>query len=411
MHGLVARARVFSANQDPSRFTKYHHVVPDDLVQENGGLLEYSVVYTDRALNHMSTPFQEVMRGLHSSLCVPYKADSCVLVPGSGTFGMEAVAHAFAGGPNDAVVVVRNGFFSYRWSEIFSALQNKNVSVCKARPVDGLAWSTTGSPLAPPPIAEVIKMIRSVKPKLVCAPHVETSTGIILPNDYIHALAEAAHEVGAVFVLDGIAAGTEWIDMRALGVDCYLTAPQKGWSGPASTGVVMLNYRAVDIMKSPERDAHIGSYAINLNKWHTVMGAYLSGGHAYHATMPTDALRGFHRSVVATENARLETVRKASWLLGNDVRAALKEHGFSSVAADGYQAPGVVVMYAKNTENIPGKFASAGLQISGGVPFKLNEPEGTGSFRIGLFGLDKLLHVDQTLSRFKAALRVVSPVK
>jgi len=378
----------------------YHHVVPDALVKENGGLLEYSVVYTDRALNHMSEPFKGVMTGLHASLCAAYNTDHCILVPGSGSAGMEAAARAFAGSDEDPVVVIRNGYFSYRWSEIFDCLGNEKVVVCKAGPLGG-AWKK-GSALAPPLIDEVVETIRTTAPRLICAPHVETSTGIILPNDYIRRVAAAAQEVGAVFVLDGIAAGGEWADMRALGVDCYLTAPQKGWSGPASSGVVLLNSKAMQVAK--QQDAKIKSFALNLNKWSSVMEAYLGGGHAYHATMPTDALRGFYKTVRETEDAGLEDMRQATWALGKGVRKVLQERGFESVAAPGFDAPGVVVVYSDSAINYPAEFASTGLQIAAGVPPKLGEPEDFSTFRIGLFGIDKLLDVDRTISCFTTAL-------
>ncbi|KAJ8612579.1 hypothetical protein CTAYLR_007206 [Chrysophaeum taylorii] len=370
-----------------------NHVVPDELIEHNGGLLEYSVVYTDRALNHMSSPFQEVMLDLHGSLTRAYNAASCVLVPGSGTYAMEAAARAFGSGD---VVVVRNGYFSYRWSQIFEAMgkPESQMHVLKAR---------FGEAVTPAPIEEVVATIRATKPSLVAAPHVETSAGIILPDDYVRDLASAAHEVGAVMCLDGVASGTAWIDMGDLGVDCYVTAPQKGWSGPAAVGVAMLSESAVEIAKAQAPS----SFTIDLAKWHQVMGAYLAGGHMYHATMPTDAIRAFRDVVFETENFGLDKAQDACWRLGMGVRDVLKDRGFKSVAADGFEAPGVAVVFAPDA-SYAGKFKDASsLQIAAGVPLMIGEPDTYQSFRIGLFGLDKLKDVDLTVANFQTALDTV----
>ncbi|HRE19120.1 MAG TPA: aminotransferase class V-fold PLP-dependent enzyme, partial [Rhodocyclaceae bacterium] len=245
------------------------------------GLLEYSVVYTDRALNHMSKKFQRVMNELSTMLKRTYNAQSVALVPGGGTFGMEAIARQFA--TDRKCLVIRNGWFSYRWTQIFEAGEIPSESiVLKARRVEEGAQGA----FAPPPIAEVVAAIHAHKPDLVFAAHVETASGILLPDDYIRAVGEAVHAVGGLFVLDCVASGTIWVDMRANHVDVLLSAPQKGWSGPSSTGLVMLGERAraaIDATNST-------SFAANLKRWLQIMEAYEGGGHAYHATMPTDAL-------------------------------------------------------------------------------------------------------------------------
>lgn len=369
------------------------NVVDSDLVQKNGGLKEFSVVYTDRALNHMSEPFCNVMKDLSAGLKRAYNADHCVLVPGSGTYGMEAVAHQFGSGGRK-VLVVRNGYFSYRWSAIFESLRNENVTVLKARPIDA------AGAYAPPPIDEVVEAIFSEKPALVCAPHVETSVGIILPTDYIMKVAAAAHEVGAVFCIDGIASGSAWLDLGVSGVDVYLTAPQKGWTGPACAGIVMMSERAKEMMKAGPPST---SFACNLLAWHNVMDTYVNGRFAYHCTMPTDALRTFRDVFYETEAFGLKKCEAECWRLGNGVREIFKKHGFQSVAADGFEAPGVVVVFAKDATYAT-KFKAVGMQIAPGVPFMLDEPAGTATFRIGLFGLDKLQNVETILAAFEEGL-------
>src|SRR3954467_7007263 len=150
------------------------------------GLLEFSVVYTDRALNHMSRSFQGVMKDISGILKEVYGAKSAVLVPGSGTFGMESVARQFAAGSD--VLVIRNGWFSYRWTQIFEMGGiPASSTVLKARKTG----SGPQAPWIPAPIAEVQAAIREKKPAVVFAPHVETAAGIILPEGYMRAIAEA----------------------------------------------------------------------------------------------------------------------------------------------------------------------------------------------------------------------------
>src|SRR6056297_1634891 len=360
------------------------------------GLLEYSVVFTDRSLNHMSQSFQAVMRDIPSMLKEVYAADAVALVPGGGSYAMESVARQFGHGAH--ALIVRNGWFSYRWSQIFDAGQfTADTTVCMARQTGNGA----ATPFAPAPVEEVTARIRAVKPDVVFAPHVETSAGLILPDDYVTALAQAAHEVGALMVLDCIASGCAWIDMKATGVDVLISAPQKGWSASPSAGLVMMSDRAVDRLETTNSN----SFAIDLKKWHQIMQAYENGGHAYHATMPTDALRAFRDTMLETRDYGFEKLREAQWALGNGVRAMLAEKGVTSVAADGFGAPGVVVSYTDDPDIHNGsKFAAEGMQIAAGVPLQCNEPEGFRTFRLGLFGLDKLYDVDGSLNRLKTVL-------
>ena len=363
------------------------------------GLEEFSVVFTDRSLNHMSAAFQGVMNDISSTLKEVYAADAVVVVPGGGTFGMEAVARQFGRGAD--VLVVRNGWFSYRWSQIFeTGGLTAKTTVLKARQTG----NASPSPFAPAPIDEVVASIRDQKPDVVFAPHVETSAGVILPDDYVAAMASAAHEVGALMVLDCIASGCAWVDMRALGVDVLISAPQKGWSASPCAGLVMLSDRAVARMEDTTSD----SFAIDLKKWHQIMAAYEGGGHAYHATMPTDALRDFRDTMKETQAYGFDKLKEAQWALGTAVRALLAEKGVTSVAADGFGAPGVVVSYTADPDIQTGKrFAAEGMQIAAGVPLQCDEPADFRTFRLGLFGLDKLYDVDGTVARLK---RVVDQV-
>ena len=360
------------------------------------GLDEFSVVFTDRSLNSMSGAFQTVMRDIHAMLCEVYGAASAVVIPGGGSYGMEAVARQFA--RDREVLVMRNGWFSYRWSQIIeTGGLTAKTTVIKARPQGNAA----PSPYAPARIDDVVEAIRTQKPAVVFAPHVETSAGVILPDTYITAMAAAAHEVGALMVLDCIASGCAWVDMGALGVDVLISAPQKGWSAQPCAGLVMLSHRGVAQLGETTSD----SFAIDLGKWHAIMQAYLDGGHAYHATMPTDALRVFRDTMLETQEYGFERLKEAQWKLGDGVRAMMAEKGVKSVAADGFGAPGVVVSYTDDPDVKSGKaFAAQGMQIAAGVPLQVGEPDGFSTFRLGLFGLDKLYDVDGTLGRLKAVV-------
>jgi aspartate aminotransferase-like enzyme len=364
------------------------------------GLLEFSVVFTDRSLNHMSAAFQGVMRDISAMLREVYNAEAVALVPGGGTYAMEAVARQFAGG--ETVMVIRNGYFSYRWSQIFEAgaLPAKEHVMMARR-----TGNDQKSPFAPAPVEEVVAKIAEVKPAVVFAPHVETSSGMILPDDYIRKVTDAVHAQGGLFVLDCIASGCIWADMKALGVDVLISAPQKGWSASPSAGLVMMSGAARDRTKSRKSS----SFAIDLGKWLAIMEAYENGGHAYHATMPTDALRGFRDAMAETKAMGFDAVKAAQWEQGRRVRAAFAERGFRSVAASEYEAPGVVVVYTDDPELQSGKkFLAEGVQIAAGVPLMVGEGEGYRSFRIGLFGLDKLKDVDASVGRLEAALDKVA---
>ena len=365
------------------------------------GLLEFSVVYTDRALNHMSKRFQQVMKDISATLKEVYHARSAVVVPGSGTFGMEAVARQFATGRK--VLVIRNGWFSYRWTQIFDMGGIPSEStVLKAR--------RTGpgkqAPFAPAPIEEVVATIRTQRPEVVFAPHVETSAGMILPDAYLRAVADAVHEVGGLFVLDCIASGTIWVDMQACGVDVLVSAPQKGWSGSPCAGLVMLS----DLARGRIDSTQSTSYACDLRKWLQIMETYEGGAHAYHATLPTDALTLVRDVMLETRTYGFARVRDEQQRLGDAVRSLLVARGFKSVAAEGFQAPGVVVSYTEDAEMQTGKKLMAlGLQIAAGVPLQCDEGADFQSFRIGLFGLDKLHDVDGTVAHLAAALDRLPP--
>ena len=363
------------------------------------GLVEYSVVYTDRSVNHMSLSFREVMTDISSTLKEVYNADAVAVVPGSGTFGMEAVARQFA--TNQNVMVIRNGWFSYRWTQILemgSIASSHTVSM--ANPVR----DEEQAPFAPPDLDLVLTKIHEEKPKVVFAPHVETSAGMLLPDSYITQVADAAHQSGGIMVLDCIASGALWVDMKKTGVDVIVSAPQKGWSGTPCCALVMMSQRALDMLRSTESS----SFACDLKKWREIMEAYENGGHAYHATMPTDGLKNFRDVMKETQGLGFEAMKEAQIDLGNKIRAILEEHGYKSVAADGYKSPGVIVSYTNDPAIKSGaKFSQAGMQIAGGVPLKCGEPEDFSTFRIGLFGLDKLTNIQRTVETFSSTLSTV----
>jgi aspartate aminotransferase-like enzyme len=365
------------------------------------GLLEYSVVFTDRSLNHMSQTFQGVMNDISSTLKTVYGAEAVVVVPGGGTYGMEAVARQFA--TDKKCLVIRNGWFSFRWSQILDMGGiAAETTVMKARPVE------TGpqAALEPAPIEEVLEQIKTERPEIVFAPHVETSSGMLLPNDYVRNVADAVHSMGGLFVLDCIASGALWVDMQASGVDVLISAPQKGWSASPCSALVMLGEQAL------ERIAHTTStsFACDLRKWLEIMQAYENGGHAYHATMPTDALKKFCETMKETEAYGFDKVMSEQQELGEKVRALLNIRGIKSVAAEGFQAPGVVVCYTDDPDIHNGsKFAAQGLQIATGVPLRCDEPEDFQTFRLGLFGLDKLHNIDRTVGHLRDALDQILP--
>ncbi len=368
------------------------HVDPD-------GLLEYSVVYTDRAVNHMSQSFQVVMKDISATLKKVYNAKAVVVVPGSGTFAMEAVARQFAA--DKKCLVIRNGWFSFRWSQIFDLGKiPSEATVLKARRVD----DSQHAAFAPAPIEEVMATIKAEKPDIVFAPHVETSSGLILPNDYIRAMADVIHSVDGLFVLDCIASGTIWVDMEESGVDVLISAPQKGWSGSPCCGLVMLNVRGREKIESTTSS----SFACDLRKWLQIMETYENGGHAYHATMPTDALTSFRNVMKEAEVYGFDKVRAQQQELGDKVRALLASKGIKNVAARGFQSPGVVVSYTEDSDIHTGKkFKECGIQIAAGVPLRCDELEDFQTFRLGLFGLDKLQNIDRTVAKLEEALNQI----
>lgn len=363
---------------------------------DRDGLLEYSVVYTDRAINHMSQVFQGVMKDISGTLKKVYNAKSAIVVPGSGTFGMEAVARQFA--TDKKCLVIRNGWFSFRWSQIFDMGRIPAQSiVLKARPIEAGRQAA----FAPAPLEEVIAAIKEHKPDLVFAPHVETASGMMLPDSYIRAVSDAVHAVGGMFVLDCIASGTIWVDMQACGVDILISAPQKGWSASPCCALVTLSALARERIDATTSS----SFACDLRKWLQIMEAYESGGFAYHATMPTDSLATLRDVMKETEAYGFDKVRAEQQELGDRVRALFASKGIKSVAAEGFQAPGVVVSYTDDDGIRTGKkFADAGLQIAPGVPLQCDEPEDFKTFRVGLFGLDKLHNVERTVATLTAAL-------
>ena len=360
------------------------------------GLLEFSVVYTDRALNHMSQRFQGVMKDISGILKEVYRAKSVALVPGSGTFGMEAVARQFATGQK--CLVIRNGWFSYRWSQIFDmgSIPSESI-VLKARRLG----DERHAPWVPAPIDEVVATITRERPAVVFAPHVETACGMMLPDHYLRAVADAVHAVGGLFVLDCIASGAIWVDMVATGVDVLISAPQKGWSGSPCCALVCLSERArtrIDATTST-------SFACDLRKWLQIMEAYESGGHAYHAPMPTGALTRLCEVMKETRDYGFEKVRAEQQELGDKVRALFVRKGIPSVAAPGFQAPGVVVSYTDDADiQSSKKFLAQGLQTAAGVPLQCDEPADFKTFRVGLFGLEKLHNVERTVRQLEAAL-------
>ncbi|AAZ18050.1 possible serine-pyruvate aminotransferase [Psychrobacter arcticus 273-4] len=361
------------------------------------GLLEYSVVYTDRALNHMSKAFQEVMNDLLSNLKTVYNAEAAVIIPGSGTYGMEAVARQLT--IDEDCLIIRNGWFSYRWTQILEKGKfAKSSTVLTAERTED---TEAPKPFAPVDIETAVAKIKEDKSAIVYAPHVETSSGIILSEEYIKALSEAVHSVGGLLVIDCIASGCVWLDMKELGIDVLISAPQKGWSSTPCAGLVMLSAAAIKKVESTESNC----FSLDLKQWLTIMRAYENGGHAYHATMPTDSLRQFRDAILEAKEIGFDILRDAQWELGNRVRKVLTDKGIESVAAEGFEAPGVVVSYTERDDMHKGSaFAEAGLQIAAGVPLKVGEPDNFKTFRLGLFGLDKLTDIDGTVERFEKAL-------
>ena len=364
------------------------------------GLLEFSVVYTDRSLNHMSEEFKRVMVDISSVLKDAYNASSAVIVPGSGTFGMEAVARQFA--DQQKCLVLRNGWFSYRWTQIFDLANiTKDITVIKGRQLE----NSTQGVFAPAPIEEVVALIKQEKPAVVFAPHVETSAGIILPDEYLKAVGEAVRSVNGLFVLDCIASGAMWVDMKACNVDVLITAPQKGWSSSPCCALIALGERARERIESTQSS----SFSMDLKKWLQIMEAYEKGGHVYHTTMPTDALKTLRNVMKETQALGFSALKQKQIELGTKVRDLLVSKGYNSVSAKGFQAPCVVVSYTRDPDIQSGKkFIALGMQTAAGVPLQCDERPDFRTFRIGLFGLEKLAHVDRTVDHLAQALEKIT---
>ena len=363
------------------------------------GLLEYSVVFSDRSLNSMSGAFGEVMRDISRIMRNAYGAAAVAVVPGGGTYGMEAIARQFVRDAN--VMVIRNGWFSYRWSQIIDAggLAGRTTVLAARQLADEI-----DAPFAPLPLDDILAKIRAEKPDIVFCPHVETSAGMMVPDDFIAAVTECVHEHGGMFVLDCVASGTVFVNLEQTGVDVLLTAPQKGWSASPCAALVMMSPRA----RARLDETTSSSFANDLKKWTQIMETYEGGAHAYHATMPTDALRHFRDALIEAEAFGLEALKAAQIRLGQQVRRLLGRYQYKSVAAEGFEAPSVVVCFAPNAEIKSGKaFAEQGLQIAAGVPLECGEREDYASFRIGLFGLDKLSDPERTVAHLETALEQI----
>lgn len=409
MPGTSTRKRSISPSSSRKRsISPKREIKPEqqkEISPDPDGLDEFSVVYTNRAINHMSKKFQAAMNDISSTLKEVYGAHSAVLVPGGGTYAMESVARQFGAGRK--CMVVRNGYFSYRWSQILStgSIASEEI-VLKGEPVE-----QGGNPAyAPLNVDDVVKRISEERPSVVFAPHVETSSGIILPDSYVKAVADAVHNVGGIFVLDCIASGCVWVDMKATGVDVLISAPQKGWSSSAAAGIVMLSSTARELLK----DTQGASFALDLNKWVAVMEAYENGGHMYHATMPTDAILRFRDIQQESKAYGFDRMKQEQMQLGTKVREMLRHYGYKSVAAQGFEAPGVVVSYTSDAEMKTGaKFANLGMQIAAGVPLMLDEFTTSSpdfrTFRLGLFGIDKLQTIPETVARLDSVMSTLTP--
>lgn len=360
------------------------------------GLLEYSVVYTDRALNHLSARFARAMADVDEVLRQAHGAHTVAVVPGGGTCGMESVARQFATGRR--CLVLRNGFFSFRWSQILEQGRiASSIAVCPASRVDAgrqAAW-------APMPAEEVASRILAERPGVVFAPHVETSAGLVLPDDHLRAVSDAVRATDGLFVLDVVASGSTLVEMDAVGADVLVAAPQKGWSGSPGMGFVLLNERA----RARLDETTSSSFALDLARWVAIAEGYRQGRPGYHATLPTDALAHNAAALLETRSAGFDLLADRQAELGRRVRAMFAERGWPSVAAPGFEASSVVVSYTDDPELRSGAaLRRVGIQSAAGVPLMCGEPEGFSTFRVGLFGLDKLADVDGAAARLEEAL-------
>jgi aspartate aminotransferase-like enzyme len=192
-----------------------------------------------------------------------------------------------------------------------------------------------------------------------------------------------------------------WVNMEATGVDVLISAPQKGWSSSPCCAMVMLSERA---RKSIDQ-TQSSSFACDLKKWLQIMEGYENGTHSYHTTMPTDALTRLRDVMQETQAYGFDKVRQEQIDLGLRVRDLLESRGIVSVAADGFKSPSVVVSYTddKDIQNSK-KFLALGLQTAAGVPLQCDERSDFMSFRIGLFGLEKLHNIDRSVAHLETAL-------
>jgi alanine-glyoxylate transaminase/serine-glyoxylate transaminase/serine-pyruvate transaminase len=368
-------------------------------------LNEFSVVYTDRALNSMSDAFVKIHKELKGVLREAYNAENAVLLPGSGTYAMEAVFRQLLS-DGDTVLIVRNGYFSYRWSDIAEQVSLLGAKVVVAYAETVQLEGDKYPRVKPQDIEKVERLIEQHRPRVVFAPHVETSTGVELPPDYVKRIGDKVRAVSdGIFVLDGIAAGTTWIDTLSNSVDVYITAPQKGWSAPACVGVVILNPRGEAAIRSTKSD----SLALNLRKWLEVSDAYDKGGFAYHTTMPTDCIALFRNAALELKKFNLGRAKTTFGKLGASVVQMVQSNGFQTVAHPKFQASGIVVIYVNKNSQPPLLFKRERTQVAAGVPWMLLEPNPSevATVRFGLFGDDKLKNIDKTTNKLAKALLAV----
>jgi aspartate aminotransferase-like enzyme len=239
----------------------------------------------------------------------------------------------------------------------------------------------------------------------VFAPHVETSAGIILPPEYLRAIGDAVESVDGLFVLDCIASGAMWVDMKASKIDVVISAPQKGWSSSPCCALIGMSERAREKIDNTQSN----SFSIDLKKWLQIMETYEKGSHVYHTTMPTDALKILRNAMKETQSHGFDYLMQQQILLGSKVRALMVAKGFPSVAAAGYQAPCVVVSYTTDPDMQSGKkFIDIGIQTAAGVPLQVGESAEFRTFRLGLFGLEKLLHIERAINHLETAMNKIT---
>mmetsp|Transcript_8370 Transcript_8370/g.23591 ORF Transcript_8370/g.23591 Transcript_8370/m.23591 type:complete len:374 (+) Transcript_8370:197-1318(+) len=360
-------------------------------------LQEFTPIVTTPYTNIVDPSFKACMHGISNQFKKIFNAHSVVILPGSGTFAMEAVARQFA--TNKRALVVVNGYFGYRWHEILT----QGSITSKITLLRGIPTSGEGTTSYRPPLEDtVIETMKRDGTEILLLSHIDTSTGIMLPPSYIKTLAAAAHSQGAFVVLDCIASGCVWADMKEYGLDAIITAPQKAFYAPAATGIVCLSERARSMMGTEEGST---SFSLDLAKWANVMEQYESGNFAYHTTLPTTAIEQFGRSLSELEAFGFPQLEKAQMTLGQLVRTALVKRGYKSVAAPGFEGPTVLVFHCADSTAMVQLFKQEGFKIAGGFSFFLGEKEKPKTFRLGLFGLDKLRDVHGTARNLDAVLQ------